>query len=95
MLSITREEVSVIVGKGLCWISGENFMNQVRGNKVLRISLSVKRQNAGNWSLDFHSAHPIGRAESISGIGLCMCVCGYVRHFKDALLTAHRLHRGI
>ena len=91
MLPITRGEVSVTVGKGLCWISGENFINQVRGDGVLRISSSVKRQNAGNWALDFHSAHPIGRAESISGIGLCMCVCpSSLRRWSLFLLVRFR-----
>ena len=34
--------------------------------------------------LNFHSAHPTGWAESISGNGVCMCVCVHVRHhFKD------------
>ena len=34
--------------------------------------------------LCFHLAHSTGWAESISGIGLCLCVCGYVRHhFED------------
>ena len=33
---------------------------------------------------DFHSAHPTGWAESISGNGVCMYVCMFVRHhFKD------------
>ena len=32
----------------------------------------------------FRSAHPAGWAESISGIGLCFCLTGYVRHhFED------------
>ena len=42
--------------------------------------------NKSSWSLVlyFHSAHPTGWAESISGNGVCMCVCVYVsHHFKD------------
>ena len=54
--------------------------------------MKIQSKNHGfNESYDdnklnvFHSAHPTGWAESISGNGVCMYVCPvYVRHhFKD------------
>ena len=42
---------------------------------------------------DFHSAHPTGWAESISGNGVCVDVCMYVITSKMINMTARRLHR--
>ena len=42
---------------------------------------------------NFHSAHPTGWAESISGNGVCMYVCMSVITSKMINMTARRLHR--
>ena len=41
----------------------------------------------------FHSAHPTGSAESISGIEVCDCVCLSVITSKMIIISAQRLHR--
>ena len=51
--------------------------------------------NKSSWSLVlyFHSTHPTGWAESISGSGICMCVCLSVITSEMIIISARRLYR--
>ena len=50
-------------------------------------------QSFQNSLSTFHSDHPTGWAESISGIGLCMWLCVSVITSKMIIISARRLHR--
>jgi len=60
---------------------------------ALTIAECIQKLPMANGENCFHSAHPTGWAESISGFGVCLSVCVSVITSKMTIISARRLHR--
>ena len=60
---------------------------------LMNDGLSTPDQGLLTNCVVFHSAHPTGWAESLSGNGVCVYVWMYVITSKKTIISARRLHR--